>query len=327
MKERENQSEILIPKPISPLSKDSTIIPEFDVVAEYLKELKHNSSAVATRLALTKLLQLTTESTVLGLRQELEHTIQKLNESVKDISVRPVCDLFKIELGNQMKQGEDFQTTIKHMIERGIKNKNLTKQAINKITLESERFFSEGMRIVTYSYSRVVLECLYTARRRCNISVAVLCGGPDEDGKRMTTELQKRKIITTFVPDSAMSAVIADADMVLVGARAVTENGGIIAKMGTRTVATVAHEFNVNFFVAAESYKFAKLFPLSQHHLERIAPIRGIPIDKKNLPPGTPVYSPELDYTPPNYIRNLWTDLGLLTPSDVSEELFVLYNA
>ena len=34
---------------------------------------------------------------------------------------------------------------------------------------------------------------------------------------------------------------------------------------------------------------------------------------------------PKIDYTPPQYITLLFTDLGVLTPSAVSDELIKLY--
>jgi translation initiation factor 2B subunit (eIF-2B alpha/beta/delta family) len=34
---------------------------------------------------------------------------------------------------------------------------------------------------------------------------------------------------------------------------------------------------------------------------------------------------PQVDYTPPSYITLLFTDLGILTPSAVSDELIKLY--
>lgn len=35
---------------------------------------------------------------------------------------------------------------------------------------------------------------------------------------------------------------------------------------------------------------------------------------------------PHIDYTPPQYITLLFTDLGVLTPSAVSDELIKLYQ-
>lgn len=58
-------------------------------------------------------------------------------------------------------------------------------------------------------------------------------------------------------------------DMVLVGAEAVVENGGIINKLGTYQIALVAKAHNKPMYVAAESYKFARLYPLSQRDLPK----------------------------------------------------------
>ena len=51
-------------------------------------------------------------------------------------------------------------------------------------------------------------------------------------------------------------------DCVFVGAEAVTENGGIINKIGTYTIALCAKSYNKPFYVFTESAKFFKKFPL-----------------------------------------------------------------
>lgn len=53
-------------------------------------------------------------------------------------------------------------------------------------------------------------------------------------------------------------------DLVLVGAEGVVENGGVINKLGTYQIALSAKSLNKPFYVAAESYKFARLYPLNQ---------------------------------------------------------------
>jgi len=52
--------------------------------------------------------------------------------------------------------------------------------------------------------------------------------------------------------------------MVLVGAEAVMENGGIVNKLGTYQIAVCAKACDKPLYVAAESYKFARLYPLTQ---------------------------------------------------------------
>lgn len=53
-------------------------------------------------------------------------------------------------------------------------------------------------------------------------------------------------------------------DMVLIGAEGVVESGGIINKVGTYTMALSAKEMNKPVYVVAESFKFARLYPLNQ---------------------------------------------------------------
>lgn len=59
-------------------------------------------------------------------------------------------------------------------------------------------------------------------------------------------------------------AVLCSVDLVLVGAEGVVENGGVINKLGTYQIALCAKALNKPFYVAAESYKFARLYPLNQ---------------------------------------------------------------
>lgn len=71
------------------------------------------------------------------------------------------------------------------------------------------------------------------------------------------------------VPSPSPAAAVAAAgvlrvDLVLVGAEGVVENGGVINKLGTYQIAVCAKSLNKPFYVAAESYKFARLYPLNQ---------------------------------------------------------------
>jgi translation initiation factor eIF-2B subunit alpha len=103
--------------------------------------------------------------------------------------------------------------------------------------------------------------------------------------------------------------------------------------------------------VAAESYKFARMFPLYQVPqplfgklatrlilMTSPAPQTDLPEMKKEqrpwkeletsatpLPDSVEVDNPSQDYTPPNLISLLFTDLGVLTPSAVSDELIKLH--
>ena len=79
-------------------------------------------------------------------------------------------------------------------------------------------------------------------------------------------------IPTTVVLDSAMAYAMESVDLVIVGAEGVVENGGIVNKMGTYGLGIAARELGKPFYVAAESYKFARMFPLNQSDLPPMGP-------------------------------------------------------
>ena len=66
-----------------------------------------------------------------------------------------------------------------------------------------------------------------------------------------------------MIYDSTIGYFLEDCDMVLVGAEAVVENGGIINRAGTYTSALCCKILKRPLYVLAESYKFSRLFPLS----------------------------------------------------------------
>lgn len=86
----------------------------------------------------------------------------------------------------------------------------------------------------------------------------------------------------TVVLDSAVAYVMDKVDLVLVGSEAVVESGGLINAVGSFQAALIAKAANVPFYALAESYKFLRLFPLSQHDLPYVG---GIDRDPLSLDP------------------------------------------
>ena len=103
-----------------------------------------------------------------------------------------------------------------------------------------------------------------------------------------------------------------------VGAEAVIESGGILNKIGTYQMTLLAGVIGKPVYVAAESYKFARLYPLHQ---------RDLSMATEDVEIGsTKLIVPLNDYTPPENITLLITDLGVLTPAAVSDQLIQLYQ-
>ncbi|KAH8044006.1 hypothetical protein JL722_14900 [Aureococcus anophagefferens] len=158
-----------------------------------------------------------------------------------------------------------------------------------------------------------------------HFSVFVTEGRPDGAGVDYASDLAALGVPTTMILDTAVAYYMENVDVVLVGAEGVMENGGVINKVGTLTVATCAKAMRKPVYVAAESYKFARLYPLNQRDLpESHAHTVALPLPQ-SAHADVVAKSPACDYTPPQFITLLFTDLGILTPAAVSDELIRLY--
>lgn len=150
--------------------------------------------------------------------------------------------------------------------------------------------------------------------------VYVTRSSPDNTGEQMCADLKEAGINCTLILDSAIGYIMESIDIVLVGAEGVVESGGIINRVGTYTMALCAREMKKPFYVLAESLKFSRLYPLNQRDLPN-----DYKFSKQSIEEDVAQAHPLVDYTSPAYITLLFTDIGILTPSAVSDELIKLY--
>lgn len=120
-----------------------------------------------------------------------------------------------------------------------------------------------------------------------------------------------------LIADTAVGYFIEKVDMVLVGAESVFENGGIMNQIGTYQMSICAKAARKPFYVIAETYKFVKIFPLNQYELLHFEEAN----DRKDDSGKIFLSNPTRDYTPPEYISLLFTDVGVQNFSGISEAL------
>ncbi|CAI0470812.1 unnamed protein product [Linum tenue] len=299
----------------------------FSVIDEFNNWRKQPdlAEAVAAIRALAAVIRNSQATTMM----ELEIELKKASDSLKSwdttsISLTAGCDLFmRYVTRTSALEYEDFNSAKTRLIERAEKFGEISYKARKIIAMLSQDFIFDGCTILVHGFSRVVLEVLKMAAQNKKL-FRVFCteGRPDRTGLRLSNELAKLDVPVKLLIDSAVAYSMDEVDMVFVGADGVVESGGIINMMGTYQIALVAHSMNKPVYVAAESYKFARLYPLDQKDLgPALRPIEfGVPIPLK-----VEVETSARDYTPPQYLTLLFTDLGVLTPSVVSDELIQLY--
>ncbi|XWS12218.1 hypothetical protein CRYUN_Cryun37aG0071000 [Craigia yunnanensis] len=299
----------------------------FSVIDEFNSWRKQPdlAEAVAAIRALAAVIGASQATTMMELEIELKTASDSLKSwDTTSISLTTGCDLFmRYVTRTSALEYEDFNSAKSRLIERAEKFGEISCKARRIIAMLSQDFIFDGCTILVHGFSRVVLEVLKTAAQNKKL-FRVFCteGRPDRTGLRLSNELAKLDVPVKLLIDSAVAYSMDEVDMVFVGADGVVESGGIINMMGTYQIALVAHSMNKPVYVTAESYRFARLYPLDQKDMgPALRTIDfGVPIPSK-----VDVETSARDYTPPQYLTLLFTDLGVLTPSVVSDELIQLY--
>ncbi|KAJ1452185.1 hypothetical protein M885DRAFT_467689 [Pelagophyceae sp. CCMP2097] len=244
------------------------------------------------------------------------------------ISLASGSELFLRHVTRTFLEFSDFDLCKEQLLARG---ENFASQSVSsreRIAALGHPFVRDSAVVLVHGRSRVVTALLQKAAAAGrDFSVLVPEGRPSCAGYVCATELAKAGIPVTIIADATVAHKMESVDCVIVGAEGVMENGGIINKIGTLGVACCAKAFHKPLYVAAESFKFARLFPLDQKDLpDTHSSSETLEAPGGAMPPGVGAQSPACDYTPPGYITLLFTDIGVLTPAAVSDELIRLYQ-
>ncbi len=138
-------------------------------------------------------------------------------------------------------------------------------------------------------------------------------------GARLTAwELAQRGIQATLICDNMAAQVMREGKVqaVVVGADRITANGDTANKIGTYSVAVLAHAHLIPFYVAAPTSTFdlslpsGDLIPIEQRSSTEITHSFG----KQTAPEGIDVYNPAFDVTPARLITAIITERGIIEP-------------
>jgi len=138
-------------------------------------------------------------------------------------------------------------------------------------------------------------------------------------GARLTAwELAQRGIKATLICDSMAAQVMREGKVqaVIVGADRITANGDTANKIGTYSIAVLAHAHQIPFYVAAPTSTFdlslasGDLIPIEQRCSTEITHGFG----KQTAPEGIDVYNPAFDVTPARLIKAIITERGVIEP-------------
>ncbi len=139
---------------------------------------------------------------------------------------------------------------------------------------------------------------------------------PFLQGSRLTAwELTKDGIPTTVVSDNMAGVMMQQGRIgaIVVGADRIAANGDVANKIGTYTVAVLAREHGIPFYVAApistvdlECPDGSKI-PIEQRNKKEVTHIAG----KQMTPDGVEIENPAFDVTPAKYVAAIITERGI----------------
>lgn len=139
---------------------------------------------------------------------------------------------------------------------------------------------------------------------------------PFLQGARLTVwELQQDGIPATLITDNMAGHFLKSGRIgcVVVGADRIAGNGDVANKIGTYTVAVVAKENNIPFYVAAPistldlSLDSGDQIPIEERNPEEVTHMRGVRV----APADTLVQNPAFDVTPNRYVTAIITERGV----------------
>ena len=167
--------------------------------------------------------------------------------------------------------------------------------------------------VITVSASRSVGRCLSLLSNRCRLHVVCAEGRPVLEGREFSASLAAEGIDTTLCTDAAVSSVGHQADVVLVGADAVS-GGWFVNKCGTYQVVEAAAQAGIATYVVAGQDKF-----IGQLLAKKLRLSGGGEAEVWAEPPaGVHVVNPYFERVQNLNLAGFITDMGILDTHSIA---------
>jgi len=149
---------------------------------------------------------------------------------------------------------------------------------------------------------------------------------PKLQGSRITAfELQQEGIGHAIIVDSAAGYLMQKGgiDLVILGADRICLNGDFANKIGTYSLAVLAKEHKIPFYVAAPQSTFdltcmnGRDIPIEERSQDEITHLREMLIAN----PGSSAFNPSFDVTPAKYVTAFITGKGIFKPKEAAHKL------
>jgi ribose 1,5-bisphosphate isomerase len=289
------------------------------VTAERIRKLEVQGArnvAIAAIKALEALAEETSAKTRKQFMKELKDTQATLFASrATEPLMRNAVRWIISQVENSGKEnGDALAKIVASSSNQFLKNLETSKELIAEIGAKRIR---NNMVVFTHCHSSTVTHLLSKAKEEGK-TFEVVCTEtrPVFQGRITAKEMLALGVKTTFIVDSAARSFMRNADIVIVGADAITSEGNVINKIGTGTIALLAHEARKPFYVVAELLKFDPATVCGEYlQIEERSPKEVW----KDAPEKLEIRNPAFDVTRRDFIHGVICEEGVIPPHAVSE--------
>ena len=260
-------------------------------------------------------------------RDEFLDKLQVITQTLA--ATRPTAqNLFRaIDRMQQVAQaGKNVEQIKQALIEEAVKIHAEEAEATRRLSQLGAGLIQDGFTILTHCNTGALATAGYgtalgvikqAKEQGKNIKVLATETRPLLQGARLTTcELKEANIPATLITDSMAGYFMrqGEVDCVIVGADRVASNGDTANKIGTYSLAVLAKENSIPFYVAAPtttidlSLTSGEEIPIEQRRQEEVTHLAGVSI----APRGIDVANPAFDTTPHRFIAAIITERGII---------------
>ncbi|MBA7625979.1 Methylthioribose-1-phosphate isomerase [subsurface metagenome] len=222
--------------------------------------------------------------------------------------------------------GKDIDQIKKALIDEAVKIHSEEAEATKRLSQLGAELIQDGFTILTHcnagalataGYGTALGVIKWAKEQGKKIKVLATETRPLLQGARLTTwELKRANIPFTLITDSMAGYFMSRGEVscVIVGADRIASNGDTANKIGTYSLAVLAKENGIPFYVAAPtttidlSLASGDEIPIEQRSPEEVTHIGGVRV----APEGIDAANPAFDVTPHKYITAIITEKGII---------------
>lgn len=238
--------------------------------------------------------------------------IERMRRCAEDVATRTadVDEVRRLLLAEAERLADDDVATNKRMGQYGAV---LIEDGMNVLT----HCNTGALAVVDYGTALGAIRAAWEQGKRIHVWVDET--RPFLQGARLTAwELMQLGIPMTLITDNMAGHLMSrgQVDAVFVGADRIAANGDVANKIGTYSLAVLAHENGIPFYSVIPistldlSLASGDQIPIEERNPREVTHIQGVPI----APEGVRVANPAFDVTPNRYVTAIVTDRGIVYP-------------